>query len=483
MIILYALMLVIAVGVVWYRQRVIVAEAQAASDDQKQAIEKLRSELTVRDATIARMQQDMARADSLLLQLRSKAAESDSSHSTLRTRLAEAESTIRNLRGQIENHEMDSVQSKALFQTISNVAYDMVFVLAEDSTIIAVNRAAETFFQTDSGLLGEQFHDIIDALDLEDIVQRALSEEESLEEQIRIGHNYYRVRWQVLRYERQHVFVGVAMQNITQLVRLNRARRDMVANISHELSTPIANIRLIIDSLFHEQSRPKRKASIASLRAIARETESLQWTVQELHDLSMIESGQAIMKLTEQPVNEIVDAVITRMEEKLDQKNLSIVRHIPERLHVLCDREHLRRVFMNLIANAVKWSPEDGAITLSATSSSEKVTINVFDNGPGVPDDQVERIFERFYQVDTARSGTDGSGLGLAICKHIVEAHGGEIWAEGNSQGGGGRFSFTLINARVQEASVMDRGQHDFNPNAPLTRRDEPPRDAASSEA
>lgn len=107
-----------------------------------------------------------------------------------------------------------------------------------------------------------------------------------------------------------------------------------------------------------------------------------------------------------------------------------------------------------------------GDITISADMEGEDVVVSIFDNGPGVPDDQRERIFERFYQVDTSRSpGTGGTGLGLAICKHIVEAHGGRIWAEGNSKGNGGRFFFTLLSAGdVEVIPEMARGQHDYYP-------------------
>jgi two-component system, OmpR family, phosphate regulon sensor histidine kinase PhoR len=129
--------------------------------------------------------------------------------------------------------------------------------------------------------------------DLEEMVNDALTnQEESFEEQITIRERYFRVQSRVIRQE-GHLFIGLALQDITQLVRLNRARRDMVANISHELRTPIANIRMIIDGLFHDQDKPKRKDSISSLQAIARETDALLWLVQEMSDLSMIESGQA----------------------------------------------------------------------------------------------------------------------------------------------------------------------------------------------
>jgi two-component system phosphate regulon sensor histidine kinase PhoR len=265
-----------------------------------------------------------------------------------------------------------------------------------------------------------------------------------LEEQLAFNGRTYKTRVQVIRRD-GNTFIGIALQDISALVRLNRARRDMVANISHELRTPIANIRLIIDSLFHEQDKPKRKQSTSALKAIARETDSLLWLVQELLDLSMIETGQAILRMIEFRLRELVEEVAERMADQLEGKSLTLTIDILEEFEVLADYDQLRRVLVNLIHNAIKWSPPGGTIEVHAEYVGDEARIDVLDAGPGVPDDQVERIFERFYQVDSSRSSGDGSGLGLAICKHIIEGHGGRIWADGNSIGGGGRFHFTVM--------------------------------------
>jgi len=424
-----------------YRQNRSIAHGQELLQNQEQMLATLRSDIHTRDETILGMQQQLAEKDKSLQQaieqVNTITAERDSLQHQLATREADAVS----LRQEIAERERESAQSKALFATISNVAYDYVFVLDDQYTVSAANKSADGFFG-DKSPLGENLRDLISSPDLEDVIQRALTEEESLEDQFVLERNYYRVRAQVMKYDAPHVFIGIALQDVTQLVRLNRARRDMVANISHELRTPIHKIRLIIDSLFHEQTRPKRKASIESLHAVAKETETLQWVVEELFYLSMIESGQAIMKLVDEALLPIQEDAAERLVENLDAKSLNVVCEIPDSLRVFCDREHVQRVFINLISNAIKWSPEGEAITVGA-----EVIIHVFDNGPGVPEELCERIFERFYQLDPARSGGEGSGLGLAICKHIVEAHGGKIWAEGNENGGGGRFYFTLLNA------------------------------------
>lgn len=333
---------------------------------------------------------------------------------------------------------------RALSLTLANSAYDALLVVDSALTIIAINDSAETLFNVTMAErpIGKLLTEVTRIPELESMVQDALrNEEELFEEQIAIGENFYRVQARVIRRDGHH-FIGLALQDITRLVRLNRARRDMVANISHELRHPIANIRLTIDSLFHDQDKPKRKDSISSLRTIARETDALMWLVQEMSDLAMIESGQSIVRMVDVPLPELVTEAVERMEDQSELKNVKIVRHIPENLRVLCDRDLAQRVLVNLIHNAIKWSPSGEEITVSAVNGGDEVTISVVDNGPGVPDEQVDRIFERFYQVDSSRSAGEGTGLGLAICRHIVQAHGGRIWAEG---GKGGRFRFTLL--------------------------------------
>lgn len=342
------------------------------------------------------------------------------------------------------SHEQEAAHSQ-LLTTLADAAFDALLVLNGRCEVVALNRSAQTLFGVEEAG-GKSLAEITASPELEMMVQDSLANrEQSLEEQLSIDRRVYRVRVNI--HQDETTLIGLALQDITDLVRLNRARRDMVANISHELRTPIANIRLIIDGLFHDQEKPKRKQSINSLRAIARETDSLLWMAEELLDLSMIESGQAIMRMVEVPVYEIVEEAIERVYDQSAAKELEIVHDVSERLTALCDRDKVRRVLTNLIHNAVKWSPPGETITVHAKNGDEEVTVSVYDNGPGVPDDQTERIFERFYQVDSSRSVSEGTGLGLAICKHIVEAHGGRIWAQGNSTGRGGRFYFTLPKA------------------------------------
>lgn len=378
---------------------------------------------------------------------------------TLAARDAELERTeakLKTLEEALKTKTEEQTYKIALALTLSNAAYDALLVIDENCHVIASNMSAEVLFD-DPRPIGKKLTDITKTPALESMVESVLAnEEEVYEEQLTIHERFYRVRAQVIRRD-SNLFIGLALQDVTELVRLNRARRDMVANISHELRTPIANIRLIIDGLFHDQDKPKRKESISSLRAVARETDNLLWLVQEMADLSMIESGQAIVRMVDVLLPEIVTEAVERLSDQIDAKKIAVVQNVPKNMRVLCDRDLTQRVLVNLIHNAMKWSPEGGKITISASEApnSDEVTVRVTDTGPGVPDDQVERIFERFYQVDASRSGNDGTGLGLAICRHIVGAHGGNIWAEGNHGGQrpGGQFLFTLLKGEIEENS------------------------------
>jgi two-component system, OmpR family, phosphate regulon sensor histidine kinase PhoR len=348
------------------------------------------------------------------------------------------------LERELEAQGRSASYKQALALTLANAAFDALLVINEQHRIIAINNAAETLFDRRRPIQ-EHLVDVTGAPELEAMVNDAIAnEEESYEDQVVINGRTYRVRAQVIRRD-GNFFVGLALQDITELVRLNRARRDMVANISHELAQPIANIRLVIDNLFSDQEKPKRKQSISSLRSIAREADSLQWIVQELRDLSMIETGQAIMRMIPVSATDLVAAAVERVQEQIEAKNLTISSDLPPDLQALADQDQIRRVLVNLLHNAIKWSPRGGTISFSAKLEQDEVEFTVRDEGPGVPDNQTERVFERFYQVDASRSGKDGTGLGLAICRHIVEAHGGRIWAVGSSEAKGGLFAFTLL--------------------------------------
>ncbi len=248
------------------------------------------------------------------------------------------------------------------------------------------------------------------------------------------------------------------VRDMTQLSQLERARRDLVANVSHELRTPLASISLLIETL---QTNPPPELGQRMLGQVTHELEAVMQLVDELHELSQIESGRMILQLQPQPVSEIIERALQRIEPQISKKALHLQTHIAADLPpVYVDTARMGQVLLNLLYNAVKWTDSGGTITLSADRHTraalasqlitrsdpapEWVTIAVSDTGAGIPAEALGRIFERFYKVDRARTrGKGGTGLGLAIVKHLVEGHGGVVWAT-SVAGQGSTFTIAL---------------------------------------
>ncbi len=233
----------------------------------------------------------------------------------------------------------------------------------------------------------------------------------------------------------------LALEDQTDRLRLERARRDFVANVSHELRTPLASVRLLIETLLNGALEEPELAT-RMLNQMLSEVDSITQLAQELLDLSMIESGQMPMQMTRARLHEIVDEQIVHYEALTQQKHLHVADDVPIELVVEVDRKMIGRVLGNLMHNAIKFTPDRGRISIAAVSMADQVKVSVTDTGVGIPQEDLPRIFERFYKVDRAR-GKSGTGLGLAIARHVVEAHGGRIWAE-SVEGKGATFYFTL---------------------------------------
>jgi two-component system phosphate regulon sensor histidine kinase PhoR len=234
----------------------------------------------------------------------------------------------------------------------------------------------------------------------------------------------------------------IILQDLTQMRRLETVRRDFISNISHELRTPLASLKALVDTL-RDSALDDPPAAQRFLNRIETEVDALTQMVQELLELSRIESGQVPLRLVATPVADVVLPSVERLHPQAERANLKITINLPDDLPpVLADAERLQQVVTNLVHNAIKFTPAGGQVTIAAEPAGDEVVISVRDTGIGIPADDLPRIFERFYKADRARS-SGGTGLGLAIAKHLVQAHGGRIWAE-SVEGQGSTFYFTL---------------------------------------
>jgi two-component system phosphate regulon sensor histidine kinase PhoR len=234
----------------------------------------------------------------------------------------------------------------------------------------------------------------------------------------------------------------VILQDLTRIRRLETVRRDFISNISHELRTPLAGLKALVDTL-RGGAIKDRPAAKRFLKRMDAEVDSMTQLVEELLDLSRIESGQAPLHLAPATVTDVVIPPVDRLTPQAERSGLELSASVPHHLPlILADVEQARLVLTNLVHNAVKFTPPGGRIVVSARESGGEIEFSVQDTGVGIAAEDLPRVFERFFKADKARSG-GGTGLGLAIAKHVVQGHGGRIWAE-SIEGSGSTFFFTL---------------------------------------
>lgn len=238
----------------------------------------------------------------------------------------------------------------------------------------------------------------------------------------------------------------VTIENVTELVRLRRIRSEFIDNLGHELRTPLANVRLLtemlLDDLENEDVSTRVRERVATIDI---ETGHLVQMINELLDLSRIEQTSTTVRHDEVQVLPLVAASMRRLRTFAERQGVVLIELVPDDLPpVRGDEERLDQLLMNLLHNAIKFSPEGGTVTVTTDEHPDGVVISVADQGMGIPRKDRARVFERFYKVDRARQrGQGGTGLGLAIARHIAEAHGGRIWLE-SEEGVGSVFSFSL---------------------------------------
>jgi signal transduction histidine kinase len=233
-----------------------------------------------------------------------------------------------------------------------------------------------------------------------------------------------------------------------ELEQVEQSRRDLVANVSHELKTPIAAIRAHLENLLDGVERPDPQ----TLQVMLTQSERLGRLVEQLLDLSRLESGEVPLNREDVPLEPLVSQVVSEIEVSSSGREVKLAKALPGDLpSVDADRERVHQVLFNLVDNAVRFTPEGGEVTIAAHRHNGSVEVSVADTGLGISPEHLPRLFERFYRVDTARAREyGGTGIGLAIARSVVEAHGGHIRAE-SELGKGSVFTFDLPVAQASK--------------------------------
>lgn len=290
----------------------------------------------------------------------------------------------------------------------------------------------KTFGLSEDEVVGKTFKDIGLPIAIENLIEDVFMKEQVRAKQVRIhmgDHSAYMSVYgaPVIGLHGNWLGIVVVIHDITELVRLEEVRKDFVANVSHELRTPVTSIKgfteTLLDGAMNEPVIMKEFLGI-----IQKESDRLHLLIDDLLELSGMEREGFSLTYTAVNVKEMIDDAIGSVSRSMERKRMNILAEIPGELVIKADAGRLIQVMVNLLSNAINYSKEEKTVTVTATSFVNEVVITIRDQGIGIEQSELPRLFERFYRVDRARSrDSGGTGLGLAIVKHLVEAHGGRI--------------------------------------------------------
>lgn len=336
-----------------------------------------------------------------------------------------------------------STERDKLSAILSNMA-DGIIITDGEFRITTVNRAAESILRVSGDkVCGSFFIEVVRDHKLYGMLQscRESGEQQTSLVEFRRGNEFLGVTVTSLPTPTGTNYL-MLIQNLTELHRLDGVRRDFVANIAHELHTPLASIKALSETLL-EGAIDDSAVAQEFLTKMDAEVDRLTQMVHELRELSRIESGELPLRMEPTDVGVVVEHAADRLRTQAERAGLKLIINVPPDIPpALADSERIEQVLVNLLHNAIKFTSPGGEVTISVRSERNNVLLSVIDTGIGIAADDLPRIFERFYKSDKARSG-GGTGLGLAIAKHIVQEHGGRIWAE-SEEGKGATFTFTL---------------------------------------
>jgi two-component system phosphate regulon sensor histidine kinase PhoR len=342
------------------------------------------------------------------------------------------------------------MQQDRLSALIENMGSGLILIDSRGYINLINKGYKEIFHINPSDYLYQLYYEVIEHKEICRLIEEIFMTEQKASRQMYLNIGIERRSFQVYGVPiigSNHVWKGVLLvfHDITELKKLEQMRKDFVANVSHELKTPVTSIKGFSETLL-EGAMDNKETLEAFLSIILKESDRLQSLIQDLLDLSKIEQHGFALNITQFNLLAIIEEVITMLRNKADSKEIELqVECSEEHLFIEGDVYRLKQVFINLITNAIAYTPINGLVKVKIQGVKEKVFVSVKDTGIGIEKEEIPRIFERFYRVDRARSrNSGGTGLGLAIVKHIIEAHQGNITVK-SKVGTGSQFTIELF--------------------------------------
>ncbi len=361
--------------------------------------------------------------------------------------IGELAATLNKMAEDIENKVREVKTQNQELAAVFNSMIEGIIVVDNTARIVSINPAvAKIFGISAKGVVGKLLLEAIRNNAVAEVINNALEKGENVRGEITLTYpikKVFEISATSIFSDKEVSGCLSVIHDITEIRRLETIRSDFVANVSHELKTPLTSIKGFVETLL-EGALDDKENSRNFLKIVQDHTERLDTLVNDLLVLSNLESKEISLKKENVSLRQELEKVILGFKSQINRKNIEIKNDLPPGLMIMADKNRIEQVFTNLIDNAIKFNKEKGSIRIYDQDAPGKIKIIIEDSGIGIPEKDVPRIFERFYRVNKARSHElGGTGLGLSIVKHIVELHGGTIGVE-SMEGLGSKFCFTL---------------------------------------
>lgn len=356
--------------------------------------------------------------------------------------------SFNNMTKQVKLRLEEITLSKLRFEAVLLSMFEGVMVVDIEGVILLMNQTLKDFLLVKDEVAGKKPIEVIRHIEIQEIADNSIKKEQGVEtREISIfndGEKKLLVHATPVLQNSKVEGAVLVFHDITELRRLEKIRQDFVANVSHELRTPMSSIKGYAETLLDGAIEDKED-TLNFLKIIHAESDRMARLIDDILDLSGIESGNVRMHLFPCHISSVIKRVMEGLGKRAKSKSIILKREIPEELpNIYADEAKLSQILLNLLDNAIKYNKNGGEVVIKAEDKGDYIQIDVKDTGIGISDEDQIRIFERFYRVEKARSRElGGTGLGLSIVKHIVHAHKGDVFVK-SELGKGSTFSFTI---------------------------------------